>query len=231
MNFIEKESDLYQRDTKSFARSWEAYTEIEKEVIQKWNPDSEVHVLKYGKLYLMSLGVIPAWQCLSKGRNILKMYQHSRYMFPIMASSVLASSLFTVLTQTYNVKKDILLAETPCSVCVSSRAGAMQVATGVFIPSFFATTHLAMFGRSQGFLKDRNYKGFGTTFLFKWTFKHLYNCRSILVFNAAFQLAVNYFFVTKMYSEWFHVNDVLENAIKRENELKRQKENSQDYLF
>ena len=129
------------------------------------------------------------------------------------------------------VKKDVVLAETPCSVCVSSRAGAMQVATGVFLPSFFATTNLAITAKSEGYIKGHNYKGFGTSLLLKWTFKTLYQCRSILAVNALIQLGASYLYVTKMYSEWFHVNDVLENAIKRENELKSQKENSQDYLF
>ena len=225
-------SDRYFHKQSSSSSPLSAYIEIEEDVIQKWEPDSEVFTLKYGKYFLVSLATIPTWQCLSKGRTLLKMHQHGfKFLYPMMACSVLGGSLFTVLTQTFMVKKDILLAETPCSVCVSSRAGAMQVATGVLVPSFLATTNLAIIAKSQGYLKDRNYKGFGTNLIIKWTFKTLYQCRSILAFNALLQLGASYLYVTKMYSEWFHVNEVLENAIKRENELKSQKENSQDYLF
>ena len=231
MTLITSDRDL-QKQTNDWSGALQAYLQIEEDVIQKWEPSSEVFALKYGKFCIVSLSTIPAWQCLSKGRTLLKM-RHTgfKFLYPMMACGVLGGSLFTVITQTFMVKKDILLAETPCSVCVSSRAGALQVATGVLLPSFFATTNLAIIAKSQGYMKARNYKGFGTNLLLKWTFKTLYQCRSILAFNALLQLGASYLYVTKMYSEWFHVNEVLENAIKRENELKSQKENSQDYLF
>ena len=232
MTLITSDRDLQKQTKTSQFNPLQAYYEIEEDVIHKWEPESEVYALKYGKFFIVSLSTIPAWQCLSKGRTLLKMRHHGyRYLYPMMVSGVLGSAIFTVLTQTFMVKKDILLAETPCSVCVSSRAGAMQVTTGVLLPSFLATTNFALIAKSQGYIKGRNYKGFGTNLILKWTFKHLYQCRSILAFNALLQLGASYLYVTKMYSEWFHVNDVLENAIKRENDLKSQKENSQDYLF
>ncbi|XP_059092623.1 uncharacterized protein LOC131887907 [Tigriopus californicus] len=114
--------------------------------LDHWLPTSDTYVLKYGSSILPLVSAVSSVSLATKllAREKLGGLRFSSMVFIRAAVAVpagMASLVFHKL-----VLDDILLGETPCSICVQVRSASFQVAAGTILggASAFVVSHLVM---------------------------------------------------------------------------------------
>ncbi|XP_063705756.1 uncharacterized protein LOC134834883 [Culicoides brevitarsis] len=117
--------------------------EYQLKTVQKWPSSYEVWPLKYASPICGVASMLSAAFVNTHFRRKLKLFSHHR--FASYVPTVCLPAIMTTLFHSNFVMTDVLLGETPCPVCVQTRAMAIQVGFGALYPCLLAPISSFMF--------------------------------------------------------------------------------------
>ena len=158
--------------------------------------------LRYGYIAPVLLSAIPGFGVAQRIFNVNRFNLWGPGKLYISLVTATVPSMITMIWQT-TIEKDLLLQLTPCPVCLETRAVAMQMLTGVVIPS------------TMGLLAA-NHQLIGQAWKPEWmrgiclVKRDLIKCQNIVIGSAILQAVVVSMLMYQQRKEWWHVRDELQ---------------------
>ena len=168
--------------------------------------------MDYGHFVPICLSAIPGLAVATKilQVNRFRLWTPGKLMIALVTT--FAPSISTVFAHEF-IKKDMLLEQTPCSVCLETRAVSFQMISGVIFPSIIGimAANQQLVGQAW---KPEWIRGFCIVK------KDLLKCKNIVIGNAIMQATVVSILLHFSRNEWWHVKA----------ELKRRKQSDPSRL-
>jgi len=111
----------------------EILTEL-KALFDEWEPRQQAFFMKHGCNFLALAGLLPGYAFSKKFSKILSGVTRARGKWLPIVLPMMVPGALCGLTHEFFVTHDIYLQETRCSVCLESRATALQVTLGAWLP-------------------------------------------------------------------------------------------------
>lgn len=129
---------LYGDPSEAHSKGMKHVTRLEmrtilEDIFREWEPSSMSWPINYGDAIASGVSAIAGPLFTNRFRNMFAM-RHDRTRIVTMAVSIFTPALPVLILHNELIKKDILLQETKCPVCVETRAVALQVGAGCFLP-------------------------------------------------------------------------------------------------